>query len=551
MFRTKFNSNNFYVTSDLHFDHINICRGTSKWDSGYRDFNNPKEMNETLIRNINKVVPSSGHLFILGDIKFGDKQQLPSLLGEIKCKNIYYLYGNHSMFIRQNDYYQKLFKWCGDYLEIFVDKQLICMFHYGCRVWNESHRGSWMLYGHCFDNETELLTKNGWKKGKDLLFQEEVVTLNLENNQLEWNNVLDIFKYDYTGEMYSIKGRRFDLLVTPNHGLLDVKFKNKKILKYIASDFKKLKNRGFRTCGNLEKTGVQIDDDLLRLGIWITTDGSFENSCSVRFHLKKERKILRLEELLKKLKIEYSKKGPSIKNTYKIYFKIPEEIRKYNWKPLDKIFFNLNHRQVQILLEEYAVTDGCYQSKNSIQISSSKKEERDLLQSIFCTSNISSNNSERKLKTGILSVLKNKDTNYINTKNSLKIIDDNKIKKIWCCKVKNGTLLIRKNGKICITQNSHGSLPDNLNAKSTDIGMDTEYSLFNGNLIMTANYNLQPIEDENGFINKIDMSLYDNWDKREILHKRFTPFSYRELDKIMCYKNQKMVDHHGSRANME
>ena len=34
------------------------------------------------------------------------------------------------------------------YREIKVGEQMICLFHYGCRVWNKAHYGSWMLYGH-------------------------------------------------------------------------------------------------------------------------------------------------------------------------------------------------------------------------------------------------------------------------------------------------------------------------------------------------------------------------------------------------------------------
>ena len=31
-------------------------------------------------------------------------------------------------------------------------KQFIVMCHYGMRVWNKSHHGSWMLYGHSHDS---------------------------------------------------------------------------------------------------------------------------------------------------------------------------------------------------------------------------------------------------------------------------------------------------------------------------------------------------------------------------------------------------------------
>jgi calcineurin-like phosphoesterase family protein len=33
-------------------------------------------------------------------------------------------------------------------LELKHDHSLIVMCHYAMRVWNRSHRGAWMLYGH-------------------------------------------------------------------------------------------------------------------------------------------------------------------------------------------------------------------------------------------------------------------------------------------------------------------------------------------------------------------------------------------------------------------
>jgi calcineurin-like phosphoesterase family protein len=40
------------------------------------------------------------------------------------------------------------FLWTGDYLEILVGNQMICLMHYPLAVWNESHHGSWMIHSH-------------------------------------------------------------------------------------------------------------------------------------------------------------------------------------------------------------------------------------------------------------------------------------------------------------------------------------------------------------------------------------------------------------------
>lgn len=36
----------------------------------------------------------------------------------------------------------------GHFHELNVQGQKVVLSHYGSRVWNKSHRGSWLLYGH-------------------------------------------------------------------------------------------------------------------------------------------------------------------------------------------------------------------------------------------------------------------------------------------------------------------------------------------------------------------------------------------------------------------
>ena len=71
-------------------------------------------------------------------------------------------------------------------------------------------------YG-CYDNTTEVLTGNGWKFFKDIEFSDKIASLKNEN--LVFENLLDIINYHYQGLMYHLKTRGVDLLVTPNHNL--------------------------------------------------------------------------------------------------------------------------------------------------------------------------------------------------------------------------------------------------------------------------------------------------------------------------------------------
>jgi len=70
----------------------------------------------------------------------------------------------------------------------------------------------------CFDDQTEILTLDGWKKFEDLVPGEIVATLN-KDGVLEYHPITARQKRWYEGEMIRIKGRSIDLLVTPEHQL--------------------------------------------------------------------------------------------------------------------------------------------------------------------------------------------------------------------------------------------------------------------------------------------------------------------------------------------
>lgn len=137
-------ASNIFFTSDVHFGHKNIIRYSN------RPFNSVTDMNETLIRNWNSVVPENGVVYSLGDFAFSKIEEVESILHRLNGR-IYMISGNHDEVITRNARRildtNKVVK-IVPYWEIKHNGQDICLFHYGCRVWNKSHRGSWLLFGH-------------------------------------------------------------------------------------------------------------------------------------------------------------------------------------------------------------------------------------------------------------------------------------------------------------------------------------------------------------------------------------------------------------------
>ena len=70
----------------------------------------------------------------------------------------------------------------------------------------------------CYDTETEVLTKDGWKYFKDITYNDYIATLN-KKDELEYHKPNDIINYHYNGKMYVLQNRGIDIKVTPNHNL--------------------------------------------------------------------------------------------------------------------------------------------------------------------------------------------------------------------------------------------------------------------------------------------------------------------------------------------
>lgn len=71
--------------------------------------------------------------------------------------------------------------------------------------------------GECYTPDVKILTEEGWKPLADVKEGENILTLNVETQEIEINPILHKIEYDYDGEMIRIANRQFNDLVTPNH----------------------------------------------------------------------------------------------------------------------------------------------------------------------------------------------------------------------------------------------------------------------------------------------------------------------------------------------
>ena len=161
-----------YITSDIHYGHKNICRGTTNWRTpegevpinSTRDFDSIEQMNSAIVDKINSKVGQEDTLIMLGDIAFGGFENIGIFLDRLVCKNIYLILGNHDHHIKNDrGYIKERFIAVRDYVELNIDGVNFVLCHYPLASWHGLNKGVIHLHGH-----VHLSAQNKWGNGKKL-----------------------------------------------------------------------------------------------------------------------------------------------------------------------------------------------------------------------------------------------------------------------------------------------------------------------------------------------------------------------------------------------
>lgn len=193
-----------WFSSDLHWNH------SPKWNIPIwesRGYKSVIDSNTAILTTINTLVNPNDNLFLLGDLALNvSEEQLECLIGSIKCKNIYFIWGNHNsrikdIYYRAMDNIQKLTDYesltgmtnceiypyryknivfLGSYAEIVVNYQHIVLQHYPIFSWNGMTHGHWHLYGHVHSKNEISRGKSldvGWDAFKKPVSFDELTTL--------------------------------------------------------------------------------------------------------------------------------------------------------------------------------------------------------------------------------------------------------------------------------------------------------------------------------------------------------------------------------------
>lgn len=344
----------------------------------------------------------------------------------------------------------------------------------------------------CYDNKTEVLTRDGWKLFKDVNKDDEFVTVN-KRGVIEYQRPENIVCLDTHKKLLVIKNQTIDLAVTLNHNMYGVeaneyrrgerifgfvqakdlpnqfviprtaKWGGRRKKTFVLPSVKKYHREGKGMgCKNSEELNIGMDSWLKFLGFY-TAEGSCSNGYKVSLACTKNKKEVKamVSELPFKLK-----EGKNEFYTFdKQLWAYLKRLGRSNEKQVPEFVKELSREQIELFLEWYGKGDANTNNGFRIFYTSSKKLADDV--------------QELLLKIGRIGIIKTRERRgevwikdhwaKINhpqyevlerikkrvswlDKRDMEIVEYND--KVYCVTVPNHTLYVRKNGKPCFCGNT-------------------------------------------------------------------------------------------------
>ena len=321
----------------------------------------------------------------------------------------------------------------------------------------------WFANKACVPTNSEVLTKDGWVKIGDIEIGDEIACADIDNLRITFEEVYDKVPVRQQ-DTYTNNG----LTATKDHRMVYCTHASNF---WRIEDYKHLLASGnniyIPLAGYAKNDGLNITDDMLRFYIAVQADGHYmyekrlngeKSYYGLEFHLKKERKIKRIKEILDSCGfdwVENKKSDGSVSiriyndSDVNIVHDICEkflENKHFTWKCLE-----LSEHQAKVFLDEILLWDGC---ADADMYSSNDKINLDIVSALAAINGVGSK------VTG--SNVTFRDAPYMtlgkdesSTKRNNKQHGTSKTE-VTCVSVKTGIFLMRQNGKTFIIGNCPG-----------------------------------------------------------------------------------------------
>jgi nicotinic acid phosphoribosyltransferase len=322
----------------------------------------------------------------------------------------------------------------------------------------------------CYDEDTEILTSNGFVPFLELKSNHKVAQYYMDGT-VDFILPTAIYNYPYTGNMISYKNSYSDLCVTPNHRLIRRSLATGDIEIILANMGGYSHRNSMIQSAKLKKDGKGITF-LDRLRIAFQADGSFpsrkhkyngkNSGClPIRFGLKKPRKIERLRWVLQEINTEYfestDKRVGGDYTHFWIKIKDNEEFLKdFSWVDLSEVTYTWARE----FIDEITHWDGSSRLEKYYSYSSINKFNADMVQAIAAIAGYRARVSpyqDSRNNRKVLYEVQIFETEGCGGQGIVRSEIENFNGFVYCVSVPSGMLIVRRNGKVCISGNSEHS----------------------------------------------------------------------------------------------
>ena len=322
---------------------------------------------------------------------------------------------------------------------------------------------SMIFYRGCVDEQTEVLTENGWCKVGQVKIGDRLPTLNMGTNSVEMDTVLDLSIFHEEKRMVQIKTRQIDQLVTEDHRCVVSKrtFSGRKSpLRIVRAHELVGKTTAYVPMWHdaIYDNHTENDASFYKILGWVIGDGSYWTKRDKYTTKKGENKIAlsekvciiqskfckELEHDLGKANIGYYKKKHN-RNCYRYELNAEASAAIRGVIP-DKqlthdLVFNATHSERHALVKGMMMSDG--DNTEETRFYQNHGQTTDAFQALLVLlGRTTTQHITRKNVTVAI-----KQTDYAQIK--AKYVDYSGI--AWCPTTGNGTIFIRRNGIVSVT----------------------------------------------------------------------------------------------------
>ncbi|MGB4825059.1 MAG: hypothetical protein WBP82_09175 [Leuconostoc mesenteroides] len=338
----------------------------------------------------------------------------------------------------------------------------------------------------CLDQETEVLTNNGWRK-YDTIEVNDLIATRSKEGFLEYEKANDCFISKYAGNMVRLNHRRADFLVTPNHRVFGKFWTNgryKSAQEWTTLEAKDLPAFG-KICASSDWQGtehheIELEglDRKLDADAWFEFLGYYisEGCVNWSYNSKKEKIVYganisqcieknpetyaKIVNCIKRLGFKLSLSKVSINIQDRSLGKFVSKLGKSHEKHIPKQMMFASKRQLLLLFNAYMEGDGSKPAgncKDYFQCGTVSKQLKDDLMDI----GLKCGYIPRLIQIRTVSASTKRpyyrlsfSTCTIEYDKKIALSQENYDGIVWCPSTNNGIIYIRRNGKCCYSGNS-------------------------------------------------------------------------------------------------